>query len=232
MKETFAMPTGRCDHCDQVRPAFGFVTLTSEGGGPARSLCSECYNRQYMKRAGLPELETVYFEPVTCRDAVGKEHTFQFVVHLSTGLGIRAFELVDGCPGGYQFSVLDPPETPVREAHAKLVRKIEAGIAVRYLQSSDFPGADSSQNRLYAKGTAVNGRIDERDGTPRVIIDGREYSWEEFGEFLSCFNGFDFRLECFDACESRELAPDPPRPNLCWWLPDAERADPDDRRHH
>ncbi|MDB6088297.1 MAG: hypothetical protein JWN85_1081 [Gammaproteobacteria bacterium] len=36
-------------------------------------------------------------------------------------------------------------------------------------------------------------------GTPVVVIDGREYSWEEFCEFLSCFNGFDFRLDCFDA---------------------------------
>lgn len=231
MKETFEMPTARCDECGQVRPAFGFVTLASEEG-PARSLCSECYNRGYMKRAGLAELETVYFEPVTRHDSVGKEHTFHFVVHMSTGLGIRAFECVDGCPGGYQFAVIEPPETSVREAYAKLVGKIETGIAVRYLQSSDFPGVAASQNRLYAKGTAVNGRIDERDGTPRVVIDGREYSWKEFGEFLSCFNGFDFRLECFDACESREITPDPVRPDPLWWLSDVERAEPDDHRHH
>ncbi len=232
MTEASEVPTGRCDECGQVRPAFGFVTLTSEEGRSARSLCSECYNRRYTKQAGLPELETVYFEPVTRRDSVGRKHTFHFVVHMSTGLGIRAFECVDGGPGGYQFSVLEPPETPVREAYAKLVRKIETGIAVRYLQSSDFPGAASSQNRLYAKGTAVNGRIDERDGTPTVVIDGREYSWEEFGEFLSCLTGFDFRLECFDACEGREITPDPERPNPVWWLPDAERPEPDDHRHH
>jgi hypothetical protein len=52
------------------------------------------------------------------------------------------------------------------------------------------------------KGTAVNGRIDEREGTPTVVVDGREYSWEEFGEFLSSFNGFNFRLECFDAVKA------------------------------
>src|SRR5581483_12018743 len=164
MKENFKMPTDRCDECGQVRPGFGFVNLGSEDGGPARDLCSECYNRWYTERAGLPELETVYFDPVVRCDAVGKEHTFHFVVHMSTGLGIRAFEWVDGGQGGYQFSVMEPPETPVREAHAKLVKRIEAGLAVRYLCSSDFPGAEASQNRLYAKGTAVNGRIDERDG--------------------------------------------------------------------
>jgi hypothetical protein len=42
-------------------------------------------------------------------------------------------------------------------------------------------------------------------------VDGRQYTWEEFGEFLSSFNGFNFRLECFDACESVETTPDPIR---------------------
>jgi hypothetical protein len=232
MKKTFEMPTDRCDKCDQLRSAFGFVNLASEDGGPARSLCSECYNRWYMERAGLPELETIYFEPAVRRDSVGKEHTFHFVVHMSTGLGIRAFECVDGGPGGYQFSVLEPPETPVREAYTRLVRKIEAGLAVRYLCSTDFPGAGASQNRLYAKGTAVNGRIDERDGTPVVVVDGREYSWEQFGEFLSCLSGFDFRLECFEACESRENTPDPVRPNPISWLPEPEHPTLEDHRHH
>lgn len=233
MRKPSNVPTDRCDECAQARPAFGFVTLASEKPGAARHLCSECYNRWYMQRAGLPELETVYFEPVTCRDSVGKEHTFHFVVHLSTGLGIKAFECVDGDPGGYQFSVLEPPETPVREAFAKLMERIVTGIAVRYLEPSDFPNAAPSQNRLYIKGTAVNGRIEERDGTPRVVIDGREYSWEEFGEFLSSFTGFNFRLECFSASETREISPDPARPNPLWWLPDAESDESDDdRRHH
>jgi hypothetical protein len=232
MKKTFEMPTDRCDECDQLKPAFGFVNLGSEDGGPGRSLCSECYNRWFMEGAGLPELETVYFEPVVRRDSVGKEHMFHFVVHMSTGLGIRAFECVDGGPSGYQFSVLEPPETPVREAYTRLVRKIEAGLAVRYLCSSDFPGAGASQNRLYAKGTAVNGRIDERESTPVVVVDGREYSWEELGGFLSCFSGFDFRLECFDTCESREITPNPVRPNPISWLPEPEHPTPEDHRHH
>jgi hypothetical protein len=43
------------------------------------------------------------------------------------------------------------------------------------------------------KGTAVNGRIDESDdGSPVVVVDGRQYSWEEFGQFLTPFKGFQF----------------------------------------
>lgn len=117
------------------------------------------------------------------------------------------------------------------------MEKIVTGIAVRYLEPSDFPNAAPGQSRLYIKGTAVKIRVDERDGTPRVVIDGRDYSWEEFGEFLSSYTGFDFRLECFDASETREISPDPARPNPLWWLPDAESDEEsdesgDDRRHH
>jgi len=233
MKKTLEVPKAHCGECNQLRPAFGFVTLSSEDSSPSRSLCPGCYNHGYMQRAGLPDLETSFFEPITRCDSIGKEHTFHFVVHMSTGLGIRAFECVDGCPGGYQFAVMEPPETPVQEAYEELIEKIESGIAVRYLKSSDFPGAGVSQNRLYVNGTAVNGGIEERDdGTPSVVIDGREYSWEEFGEFLSCFTGFDFRLECFDRCEDREITPEPERPNPLWWLPDQERDEPDDLSHH
>ncbi len=124
MNITAKMPTDQCDECGQMKPAFGFTHLTSEAGGVGRKLCSECCNREYMLRAGLPELETVDFEPLSCRDCAGKKHIFYFVVHMSTGLGIKAFELVDGAPGGYQFFVLEPPQTAVRKAHDKLVKKI------------------------------------------------------------------------------------------------------------
>jgi hypothetical protein len=121
---------------------------------------------------------------------------------MTTGLGIRATEWINGEPGGYQFFVLVHPRTPVREAYDKLIQKIEAGLAHRYLRSSDFPGDGASQNRLY--------------------IDG----------FLSPFTGFNFRLECFDACEEPETTPDPPRPDPVWWLEKEEGPEDEDQHHH
>jgi hypothetical protein len=92
----------------------------------------------------------------------------------------------------------------------RLIQKIENGLAHRYLHSSDFPGDGVSQNRLYIDGTAINGRISASDKGPTVVVDGHEYSWEEFGGFLTPLTGFNFRLECFDACEEPETSPDPP----------------------
>jgi hypothetical protein len=102
----------------------------------------------------------------------------------------------------------------------------------RYLRASDFPGEGAAQNRLYINGTAVNGRISESDDGPTVVVDGREYSWEEFGRFLSPFTGFNFRLECFDASAEPETTPNPPRPDQLWWLEKEEVADGDDPNHH
>src|SRR5689334_19422158 len=98
------MTSDRCDECAQVRPAFGFVTLTSEEPGAARHLCSECY---------------------------GENDSLQSLSHAS----------VDLAPGISQVSSRAP--------------------CCAFFEP-----------------------------------------WEEFGEFLSSFTGFDFRLECFDASES------------------------------
>jgi hypothetical protein len=57
-----------------------------------------------------------------------------------------------------------------------------------------------------------------RHGAPTVVVDGCEFTWQEFGEFLSSFTGFNFRLECFDACDDPETTPDPERPEHVWWL--------------
>jgi len=185
-----------------------------------------------MRSAGLPELETSEFDPITRFDWLGKEHTFHFAVHMSTGLGIRASEWFSEGPGGYKFAVLEHPETPVREAYDKLVRKIEAGLAEGYVQSSDFPGVGACQNRLYITGSAVNGRIEESDdGEPVVVVDGREYSWEQFGSMLSPYTGFNFRLECFDLSDDPEITAHPKRPNKLWWL-DLPEHDERDRGHH
>jgi hypothetical protein len=77
MSKAANLPTERCDQCAQTKVALGFVTLSAEeGAASSRTLCSQCYNRWYMRRAGLPELETVEFEPITRFDSVGREHCY------------------------------------------------------------------------------------------------------------------------------------------------------------
>jgi hypothetical protein len=81
----------------------------------------------------------------------------------------------------------------------------------------------------------VNGRLDERDGEPRAIIDGREYTWEELGRFLSLHSGFNFRLECFEPHDDPPIAAHPVHPHPLWWLDLGADEEPDTKeqaRHH
>lgn len=205
-----------CDACGQERPAYGFTSLTRQDGTKSEDLCATCFNKRYTDSAGIPALETSELPPLTMADSFGKEHTFFFRVYFSTGLTIRAFELLKGYPSGYEFGVLEHPKTPLQKAYDKLVGRIKAGLSVHYLESSDFGPA---HNRLYIKGSAVNGRIEEGENyEPIAVIDGKEYTWEELGRFVSSHMGFNFRLECFDPFDEIETDPNPERPDNLWWL--------------
>lgn len=228
-KKVAALPTKRCEECLELRPAIGFVSI----GSGYKSLCSRCYNRMYMQRVGLPELETVDFEPLTRVDSWGLAHTFYFVVRLSIGLEINAFEWVHGAPGGYRFTVLEDPATPVRDAYHALVAKIERGLMERYLVWSDFPGTGPDNTQV--AGEAVNGRLEQRNGEARVVVDGREYSWEQLGHFLRLHTGCHFRLECYDPHDDPPISAHPARPHPLWWLDlgiDDERDTEEKLRSH
>lgn len=209
------IPLECCDECKHEKPAYGFTSVGSVETG-YRSLCATCCNGEYMRRAGLPELSTSEFPPITLPDSLGNSHTFHFAVRMTTGLGIQAFEWIDERPGGYKFGVLEQPATPVHDAYDRLIAKIKRGLTQRYLESSDFP---SGGNRLYIKGSAITGRIEEDDlSKPIAVIDGTEYSWEELGRFVSSHMGFNFRLECFDPYDEVDVEADPERPDPIWWL--------------
>ncbi len=227
-------PTCLCHQCKKKRPAYGFTILSFEDGKPALELCSECNNLQCALSMGVKPPEHSYFPPVSFFDSIGKEHSFRFEVRLSTGLGITAFELDErddsGYSRGYQFSTFAHPETPVMQLYNALLLKIKEGLSVRYLESSDFP--DSYQNRIYIKGNAVNGRLEENKQGPIVVVDGVALTWEQFGKALSSYTGFSFRLECFEDSEEVEIAAKVERPDALWWLGERPSLAEADREFH
>ena len=222
------VPHSKCSQCQLLKPAYGFTIVSSDSGAPSRELCGFCFSEAQLGCGHLTR-EEMELSPLSITDSFGKEHIFYFDVRWTSGLGIRAFELVDGNPGGYQFAIMDHPAAEVSEAYVDLVEKIKSGIAIHYLESSDF---ESGHDRLYIQGSAINGRIEEKGSTPSVVVDGREYSWEQFGSFLSSYTGFNFRLECFDPYESIEINPRPQYPDSLWWLDGggAQKAEADSRR--
>jgi hypothetical protein len=207
------LPKCFCDECKQEKPALGFTNLTIAEGIPAKQLCSACFNIFAADRMGIAKPEFSEFPPVTLFDSLGKEHTFYFEVRFTTGAGITATELDrEGNRGGYEFSVLEHPEIPILELYEQLIEKIKTALSIRYLEVSDF------LNKIYIKDDAIVGRIEENKNGPTVIIDGKEFTWTEFGEFLIPFTGFNFRLECMDSCEDMDLSSKINKPEHVWWL--------------
>ncbi|HYX34360.1 MAG TPA: hypothetical protein VE954_14750 [Oligoflexus sp.] len=212
--------TFTCQACQKVKPAVGSVHLRESDGSKSHHVCSSCYNAQACDRMGIARLETSEIPHLIMLDLDGIPHTFSFEVMMTTGLGIRALELLEDGQIGYSFGVLEHPETPVAEAYAKLLVKITAALSVRYIH--DGNGFESWHRVKSLAGSVVVGRIDEGERAgetiPTAIIDGREYSWEEFGRLLTSYTGFNFRLECLSDCETMDLSPDPKRPDPRWWL--------------
>ena len=83
------------------------------------------------------------------------------------------------------------------ELHAE-----QAGTDSRYEETAHGPQIAKS-----ADGWVVRGQIewdDEENGrVPRLVVDGKGYSWDELGRMLMSFEGFRLKMEVYDKSEDR-----------------------------
>jgi hypothetical protein len=110
-------------------------------------------------------------------------------------LSLQAFELQDGTPAGYQFQIIGDPEDDLFALLGRMIEKIRRALAVKYLTEDPKFGLQIAED-LVCGNIESDPSLDER--TPLLIIDGKEVTWQEFGEILMTFEGSQFRLEVFD----------------------------------
>lgn len=188
----------KCTVCKAKVPHYDGVFLTIEGR--SKFHCNRCYNRR------LSEMHEMHFEhpdfqPVTLKDADGEPHEFHFTTRLlPNGISIQALEIKDGSPQGYQFDVIGPLEGDVLALLGQLFERIRNALSQKHLEMTEH-------GLHIANGDVVRGRIDwddESEGRiPLLIIDGKPVTWEQLGEMLMAYEGFNFKLEIFDTSESR-----------------------------
>lgn len=187
-----------CDACRQPTVAHEVVNYGSMEGG-YRQLCGRCFNEAAASRLGLHGFEHVGFEPVCMVDARGTKHEFQFRIRLfGPGMAIDAFELRDGCPAGYQFQVIGEPHDEPLALLGKLIGKMRRALALTHLD--DTAHGPQVNDRLILRGT-VDSDPGENRRVPRVVVDGREISWDELGRMVAAFEGWQFKLEFRDLSE-------------------------------
>jgi hypothetical protein len=188
----------RCDGCGQSTPSYDIVHYGSIERG-YRQLCGRCFNTQMAEAAGLEGFEHADFEPVGLTDCQGELHQFHFRSHLfGTGVALDAFELRNGEPAGYSFQIIGDPEDDLMVLLGRLVEKIRRALSVKHLKDGDY-------GLQIADDGVVRGRIEwddtNDDRLPRLIIDGREIDWDQFGRMLMSHEGSQFKLTMADKSE-------------------------------
>lgn len=189
------MPQDHCEGCGAVTPGYDTVNYGSMEKGYSL-LCTRCFNAEVAKLHGLKDFENIRLEPVGITDSAGKSHQFHFQTRLLGGIvSLEAFELLDGNPGGYQFQLVGDPEDDLFALLGRLIQKIRRALSVKHLKETDGHGLQIAEQ-------TVRGRIqwdDSEDGrVPLLVVDGQEISWEDLGQMLMSFEGWQFKLEILD----------------------------------
>jgi hypothetical protein len=176
-------------------PSYDIIHYGSADTG-SRQLCTRCYNEEVAKRCGLDGFENIRLEPIGIDDCVGDTHQFHFQTRLLGNIvALDAFELQDGNPAGYKFQQIGDPEEDLFRMLGRLIQKIRRTLSVKHITEDERHG-------LQIADMTVRGRIewdDAEDGrVPIVVVDGREISWDKFGEMMMSYEGWQFKLEILD----------------------------------
>ena len=178
-----------CDHCGAKVPKYETVISPEDG----KRRCFNCFSKKMSQELGI-DFEAVNFDPITLEDSYGEKHTFHFrSLLVPTGKAIEAFELKDGEPGGYMLSVLDDFYCDIKGLQKKLVNRLQRAMEHKSLEK--FHG-----NWTLVSPGVIRGRIEYGFGedSPIIIIDGKYFSWDEFGRMITSYEGWQFRLKIVD----------------------------------
>jgi hypothetical protein len=187
----------KCEICGHLVPGYNTVYLSSQG--KSTLVCLKCYNQKISDSTGF-DFEHIEFQPIFIPDVDGLEHKFHFITrHLGNRTSIEAFEIKDGHPGGYEFSIIGDIEEELFELFGKLFERMRKALNRKHIYWDE-----ATRNWQITAGDLVRGKIDcdldspDYERLPLIIIDGKEISWSEFGRMLMTYEGFNFKLEIFD----------------------------------
>lgn len=133
------MTTNKCTRCKREVPHYDGVHQSDGKGGSLGFVCGRCWAEIMSEHSG-EELAHLEVAPILIEDFDGKPHEFNFRYN-PVPRGLRAFELIGGEPGGYEFTVLAKDEEPNTALVGRLLEKIRKGLSYQNLEPSNItPG--------------------------------------------------------------------------------------------
>lgn len=194
--------TRRCEHCKVSLRAHGGLKVAPGPGEPRALVCLACY-QEIISEAASPNSDwvTIQLRPFSVEDCQGIEHHFDLgMSSRGKSMFMRALEIRDGRPAGYEFSAAaDIDEDPL-ELLRKLYEHMRRELGRKYLTANaDLPQI-GDQNMV--RGT-IGWDREKGSDVPLLVVDGRNVTWEEMGRMVMTYEGFAFKLEIFDLTKDK-----------------------------
>ena len=158
-------------------------------------LCDACYNDRASALTGTARLPLPP-PPIVVTGPDGRPHRLAYrVLRAPAGVEVK-LEETGVAPGkGYDFAVLGDHDAQVAPLLGQVLRIAEREVTRQYLEP-----AEHGAGWRVIDGDEVVGRFIWDDegaaGAPfDVVIDGRTLTWDQFGQALSAYEGWNFRLQ-------------------------------------
>lgn len=137
-----------------------------------------------------------FIKTYQAKDVDGKIHVFEIEKQIFP-LGIKwlSNEIKNGEVEGYQFGVYAELDDDPVEPLQKLYKKINKGLSKKYVKKEQAHG----QIFYLLPEDKFVGRIewdeDSNGEVPRLIIDGKVYTWHQIGRMLMAYEGWNVELK-------------------------------------
>lgn len=183
--------------CDRCLDREASIILTDEG---QEQLCGSCFNDMVSEEIGVM-LETMP-EEIVVNDFSGTRRNFTVQQRLHpNGIFLEATE---GLEYGYQFAVHGELECNQKELFQKLVDKVKVGVSKQYTEAGEFPNGQTYHSIIDDEVVGRIGHDERKLSVPMIVVDGQPYTWEQLGEMVKSYEGFQFQMKFFDQTDDVE----------------------------
>lgn len=181
----------KCYDCGNKYPPFYNMSLSIKGSKHTINICHDCNNKRMAKKYGveLMELQKMVF---VMKDDKGQDHILRVRKKIKPRyIIIEAQEFIDGEIKGYNFEVTDDLHCDQINLEKELYKKVQDGLANKSIEK-DIDLGDLANNKVTGMISCDENSLED---VPVVIINGKEYSWQKFGEMMKSYEGWHFKLE-------------------------------------
>jgi hypothetical protein len=192
----------RCGRCGTKVSANEIIIIERGSISPAEHICYDCNNQAIAGRMHVNYIP-LKNKTLAVTDGKGNERVFSLkqVIH-NTGIGILAEEATESGLPGYRFSILGSFDEKQADILEKLTQKIKRNTSAQYISTRKFAGNSiTTINGFKVAGRLETNTNENTNGLPVFYVDGKAYTWEELGNILKRFEGFQFKLDFMEMTE-------------------------------